>query len=376
MQNTIKHTADWRLSTVASWLAVTIACVFYTPSTLTLFLQLPVHLLILFLLLAIIRTPNDNVARYASGYFALIACLFPLTNTSLVLIHMAMFSSLFSAHFKPATLFGCILALLATYCGVLLFYKHETIPWIALAIWGIFAIFNGILSRRFVESLNMHYQSRQNYKELKATQNMMKAMSAEQERLALSRELHDSLGHKLTALSINLDFLKRQAPQEMTETVSQCHALSQEILAEVRHIVSAQRNDFGLLKTSLTDLFRATPTLKCTLEISPNLEPLPQQIGLCVIRFCQEMISNTLKHTNASAIDFVISRDETEKDAPIVVTAMHNARESVLPKLGNGLKGMNERVAMLGGEFTQRLLNNALISELKIPFNRSTQEVV
>ncbi|WMN60608.1 histidine kinase [Pseudoalteromonas xiamenensis] len=375
MQNTIKHTADWRLSTVASWLAVTIACVFYTPSTLTILLQLPVHFLILFLLLAIIRKPNDNVALYASGYFLLITCLFPLTNTSLVLIHMAMFSSLFSAHFKPATLIGCILALLATYGGILQFYTHETIPWVTLAIWGVFAIFNGILSRRFVESLNMHYQSRQNYKELKATQNMMKAMSAEQERLALSRELHDSLGHKLTALSINLDFLKRKAPQEMTETVNQCHALSQEILAEVRQIVSAQRNDFGLIKTTLTDLFRSTPSLKCTLEISPNLEPLPQHIGLCVIRFCQEMISNTLKHTNASAIDIVLSRDETEKDAPIVVTAMHNARESVLPKLGNGLKGMNERVAMLDGEFTQRLLNNALISELKIPFNRSTPEV-
>lgn len=111
----------------------------------------------------------------------------------------------------------------------------------------------------FVESLNMHYRSRQNYKELQAAQSMMAAMTKEQERLAISRELHDSLGHKLTALSINLDFIKRTATQESQENLATCHALSQEILEEVRHIVSAQRQDFGLLKSSLQSIFATRP---------------------------------------------------------------------------------------------------------------------
>ena len=84
---------------------------------------------------------------------------------------------------------------------------------------------------------------------------MMNAMSAEQERLNLSRELHDTLGHKLTALSINLDFAKRKATPELEETLSTCHSLSQELLEEVRFIVSNQRSDPSLLKTSLEQVF-------------------------------------------------------------------------------------------------------------------------
>ena len=133
---------------------------------------------------------------------------------------------------------------------------------------------------------------------------MMNAMSAEQERLNLSRELHDTLGHKLTALSINLDFAKRKATPELEETLSICHSLSQELLEEVRFIVSNQRSDSSLLKTSLEQLFLATPQLKCHLNLNEQSKTLKQDDSLCIIRFCQEMISNTIRHTQATEITF------------------------------------------------------------------------
>ncbi|TMP64240.1 histidine kinase, partial [Pseudoalteromonas ruthenica] len=95
-------------------------------------------------------------------------------------------------------------AILSLYCALSFERWEGNIPWITIIVWSFFCLMNWFVSRRIIESLNVHYQSRQNFKELKATQSVMRAMSAEQERLNLSRELHDTLGHKLTALSINL----------------------------------------------------------------------------------------------------------------------------------------------------------------------------
>lgn len=189
---------------------------------------------------------------------------------------------------------------------------------------------NWFVSRKIIQSLNIHYQSRQNYKELKATQSIMNAMSAEQERLNLSRELHDTLGHKLTALSINLDFAKRKATAESEENLTLCHSLTQELLDEVRSIVSTQRAEISLLRTSLEQVFKVTPQLACTLNLDKKLSYLNQNDSLCVIRFCQEMISNTLKHTQATEITFNVElkfSDHTgellDKDT-LTATAVHN----------------------------------------------------
>lgn len=372
MSDPIKHTTDWRFSTVASWLAVTVASLYYSEPQQIPF-QLPIHAALCGVLWWIIQSPNQHTVPKSLCYFVLITALFPFTQTSLVLIHLVMFTSLFSVHFKPITVTGVVVVMLAVYSAFKFDAWQGQVPWATLAIWGFWGLATGIMSRRFVQSLNMHYQSRQNVKELQATQSMMTAMSKEQERLAISRELHDSLGHKLTALSINLDFIKRTAPNELQESLNTCHTLSQEILDEVRHIVSAQRQDIGLLKTSLLSIFNATPTLKCSLSLAPELARLDQQQSLCLIRFCQEMINNTLKHSNATEIEFTIALSDIEHK--IIATAHHNSPESKLPKAGNGIKGLQERVALLNGTFTQKITNSTLVSELCIPLHLDTAEV-
>ncbi|MFC3033949.1 sensor histidine kinase [Pseudoalteromonas fenneropenaei] len=374
MQQAVQHTMDWRLSTLASWLVVTIACLFFSSLDVLTALQVPLHLLILGLLWWVIKAPNQYIVPAAIGYFVLIAGLLPLTQTSLVLIHLVMFTSLFSVHFRPLMMVLSVALMLGLYSAINLSYWQGNIPWLTLGIWGGFALVNGIVSRRFVESLNMHYQSRQNYKELKATQSMMAAMSAEQERLAISRELHDSLGHKLTALAINFDFLKRTAPADLQSNVANCHALSQEILAEVRQIVTAQRQDIGLLKSSLQPILTAVPNLQAQLNLAPELEHVGQEQALCLIRFCQEMLSNTLKHTQATQITFSLSLAHNDGQQEIVATAVHNHKEQTLPKFGNGLKGLSERLNMLQGTFRQQLVDDKLLSEIRMPLTKTPLE--
>ncbi|PAJ73116.1 histidine kinase [Pseudoalteromonas sp. NBT06-2] len=381
MENTIRHTTDWTYSTIASWLGVTIASLYYANSQILLIAQIPVHLMILAVLWFVIKRPNDQVNIVALTYFLLIVSLMQLSTTSLVFIHLIMFTAIFSAHFSPIKMICSVIAILATYSITNFDRWQGDIPWVTLIVWAFFCLMNWFVSRKIIQSLNIHYQSRQNYKELKATQSIMNAMSAEQERLNLSRELHDTLGHKLTALSINLDFAKRKATAESEENLTLCHSLTQELLDEVRSIVSTQRAEISLLRTSLEQVFKVTPQLACTLNLDKKLSYLNQNDSLCVIRFCQEMISNTLKHTQATEITFNVElkfSDHTgellDKDT-LTATAVHNQSEYVLSKPGNGLMGLKERIMLMNGKFKQEIIENRLVNEISFPIQLITHGV-
>ena len=369
MESTIRHTTDWRFSTLASWLGVTSACAYYANSELALYLQVLVSSSILAILLYVLKQPNKYVYGVALSYFLLILAMMQLSSTSLVFIHLVMFTAVFSPHFSLPKILACVVAAMLVY-GLTHYARWENgIPWITFTIWFFFCLMNWFVSRRIVESLNTHYESRQNYKELKATQHMMGAMHAAQERQNISRELHDSLGHKLTALSINLDFAKRAANEATVETLSLCHQLSQEVLAEVREIVSTQRNDKTILKQALEAICELTPNLRCDLQLSKETEQLPQDFALCVLRFTQEMISNTLKHTQANHFTLQVNVTHVNQHPQLIAKAYHNQPETHLPKQGNGLAGLNERMTQFGGEFSQHIEQETLINTMTLPLN-------
>lgn len=367
MSQVIRHTTDWSASTLISWCIVSVICLLYPAENTLIYWQLPIHAFTLGLLWFSIKRPNQHVPFIALLYWLLIAALIPLTNTSLVLIHLVMFSALFSVHFTWLVIWIMVGTLLSVYFAYYYWLLESTV-WSTVAIWGGFALMNVVISKKIVESLNMHYQSKQNYEELKATQSMLRAMSAEQERLHISRELHDALGHKLTALSINLDFLKRTADGNAQEMLVSCHQMSQEILTEVREIVSSQRAGKGMLKLSLENLIAQTPKLSCSLQLASQLEALSGTSALCVVRFCQEMINNTLKHTQATKLNLSIKLSNEMSPLMIEAYASHNQPELTVPIQKNGLKGLTERLEAVGGQFTQKIEDGVLQNKITLPF--------
>jgi signal transduction histidine kinase len=77
------------------------------------------------------------------------------------------------------------------------------------------------------------------HRDLLATRRLIGQASATQERLRVSRELHDSIGHQLTAMKLHIDLAMRQA--ESTESLRVAAQLSQALLTEVRAVVRAER---------------------------------------------------------------------------------------------------------------------------------------
>lgn len=185
--------------------------------------------------------------------------------------------------------------------------------------------------------------------ELLATQQLLEQSARSAERLRLSRELHDVAGHKLTAMKLNLRLLARDpacAAHEELATVSQ---LADELLADIRAVVGELRQQEGFdLGEALAALSRPFPGVQFAVRIEDGLALESVATAEMVLRCAQEGITNAVRHGQARQIAIEIRRE----GKAIAVKVRNDGRSPVNPREGNGLTGMRERLAALGGSLS------------------------
>jgi signal transduction histidine kinase len=213
---------------------------------------------------------------------------------------------------------------------------------IAMAGFQVFAAASSMLLRR------AHEASRQlaaANAELRATRAMLAEHSRAAERLRISRDLHDTLGHHLTALSLQLDVASRlsddkAAAGKAADHVRQAHAITRLLLADVRDVVGCLR------ETGRVDVAEAIRAL--VIEQTGTLVhlDLPVTLGVddpgradALIRCVQEILTNTARH--AAARNLWI-RLEVRPDG-VVIDAHDDGRGAASIDCGHGLTGMRER---------------------------------
>lgn len=166
------------------------------------------------------------------------------------------------------------------------------------------------------------------------------------ERLRVAREVHDVLGHHLTALSIHLDLARRTATdQPLRSSLDQAHAEAQRMLGELRATVCALRADSATsLRSALEGFTRAIPSLRVELHFPEALSvgDAPAHVAL---RCVQEAVTNALKHADAAHVTVSVSRD----GSTLVVIVDDDGKRAGHIRDGNGLRGMRERVREIGG---------------------------
>jgi signal transduction histidine kinase len=182
--------------------------------------------------------------------------------------------------------------------------------------------------------------------ELRAAQEMLQGATRLGERVRIAGELHDALGHHLTALSLNLEVAGHLTEGPAAEHVARAHALTRLLLADVRAMVGTLREDASMdLAGSLRSLVEGLPAPRVELVIPDGLELRDPALAHTVFRCVQEAVTNAVRHSGAANLRISVEWGLHGLE----VRVEDDGRGAEGPSLGNGLCGMRERLERLGG---------------------------
>lgn len=184
------------------------------------------------------------------------------------------------------------------------------------------------------------------------------------ERLAIARELHDSVGHALTVVALHAQVVEEALGTDESEVRRSLEAITDTTAAtfgDLRRTVSSLRREGGPVRSPhrISDLDSATlPARQAGLEVTTHVHlrstPSPT-VEAAVYRMVQESITNVVRHAEATRVDI----DVREGDDGMVTVAIVNdgVTSPRTPPVdsddgGNGIAGMRERAQLLGGSFS------------------------
>lgn len=178
-----------------------------------------------------------------------------------------------------------------------------------------------------------------------------------QERNRIARDIHDSLGHSLTALNLQLETalkLLSADPIKAQKFLTQAKQLGSTALQDVRHSVSALRSNplqGRSLKEAIASLaeesHRSTGlSAKCSITLTC---PIPPEVTTAVYRIVQEALTNICKYADATEVNIQVQTSKTQLEMIIQDNGKgFNVKQNTT---GFGLQGMRERTLALGGKF-------------------------
>jgi signal transduction histidine kinase len=179
----------------------------------------------------------------------------------------------------------------------------------------------------------------------------VETLAATIERSRIAREIHDSLGHRLTALNVQIELaqkLQQRDPDRATQSIEIAQQLANQCLQDVRHAVHSMsdRNlDLNIALQSLLQPMRADPDLQ--LVVALNFPPLPPTISHQIYCIIQEGLTNIQRHAQATKIKLI---GEFVDDRILVVIQDNGIGLNLdQAETGFGLRSMSERAQLIGG---------------------------
>lgn len=183
-------------------------------------------------------------------------------------------------------------------------------------------------------------------------------LASEAERRRIAGEIHDSLGHDLTSLILTLEAGKRLMNHNLEAAKTywdKALQVSRTALNSVRELVSEKREshfdfELGFRLTEMVCQTQDLTGLQIELDVTPQGLCLSSKEDFNLYRIFQEAITNTLRHANADHVQISISGNQES----VSFSYWDNGVGTNKIEAGNGLKGMQERIAELGGVISFR----------------------
>ncbi|AEB61749.1 sensor histidine kinase [Bacillus amyloliquefaciens] len=183
---------------------------------------------------------------------------------------------------------------------------------------------------------------------LKEYSDRIEELAVTKERTRIAQELHDSLGHYLAALKMNLEFAGKTAGHQL---IHKAHDLTKESILKLRQAVtllqgSLSGREFEQALRDIFSHFQEAGSIRFELEMDAAIEAAQPDVKHCLYQSVQETITNAMKHGHASYVSVRI-----QKDRNMIAAHIHNNGSACGTIIkSNGLKGIEKRAAALGGE--------------------------
>jgi signal transduction histidine kinase len=185
--------------------------------------------------------------------------------------------------------------------------------------------------------------------ELEATRELLAQSTRLAERARIARDLHDLLGHHLTALSLNLEIASHRTDGEARERVETAQSVTKLLLGDVRGIVGDLRHADGLdLPAALRRLAEGVPRPRVHVRVASGLSVEDPLCAEVLLRCAQEVVTNAVRHARAENLWLEVVRGADG----IEIRAEDDGRGAAEIPSGGGLTGLRERFEERGGAFS------------------------
>jgi len=203
----------------------------------------------------------------------------------------------------------------------------------------------------------------------------VEALAADLERTRIARDIHDSLGHTLTTLDIQLEVaqtMRAENPGQSQLALNRAKQLSRKSLEEVRRAVSTMRHgnfDLSSALDSLITQVEQTHTTRANslkIETDIGLASLPLQVSQQLFLIVKEGLTNIQKHSQASVVK--LWAQSTSEGVALGLSDNGIGFSPSGSYSGFGLRNMQERVQLLNGRMTIHSANGkGTLIQITIP---------
>ncbi|WP_172254181.1 sensor histidine kinase [Saccharibacillus deserti] len=324
--------------------------------------------LLIYILVAVFLVVYRQIywAKTDRGFNALLLIMMLLTSIFTLLgdignLYLGLYCSFFVGWIRGRKTFFVFLGLLLTLGVVPLLFSTRTLE--IADIMAVIPFFIILAAMPFaVRSVNRQIELRQ---QLAAANEQIGELMKKEERMRIARDLHDTLGHTLSLITLKSQLVERLAlknPERAQHEAREIQETSRAALRQVRELVSEMR----AIKLN-EELIESREMLR-TAEIMMHVEGIERLEGVSdmtqnILSLClKEAVTNIVKHSRAQSCTITLNQSGSEIEMKVEDDGIglygkregrqeHQGEGSGLENVGggNGLKGMRERLALIEG---------------------------
>ncbi|MBK0054317.1 sensor histidine kinase [Stenotrophomonas sp. S39] len=326
-----------------------------------LFLTLASYPLFLLLYARVMLAPRHHGPRYALAMVALSLVLLPWYPSGLSYFVFGCVMMRMSGRSGWWMYLLQLTALNIVFCAAALYFGY---PWQALVWMPAVSFIVGLV-------VNVEALSQQRDVALQLSQEEVRRLATTAERERIGRDLHDLLGHTLSLITLKLELARKLYDRDdarARQEIGEAEAIAREALAQVRSAVT------GIRASDLAgELASARLLLECQqvhlhYTVPP---PMPVEVERGLALALREAATNIVRHAQATQ-----ARVEFMQEGRQLVMQIRDDGRGGLQAEGNGMCGMRERVAALGGQLqVQSGKGEGTLLTLRVPLAAATPPV-